>query len=682
MPPSNQILNDGRYRITQQIPLNGQTAVFEAYDTVNESNVIVKEINLPLGKVAPPAQQDQIQKAFADQAKTLTLIKHEALHHVSDFFSDVGRQYLVLESLDGDHLGDALETAGVGFAMADVLKWADQLLDAIQYLHNFVPPIIHRNIRPRNIKLTSDNRIKLLAFGMTDPAGNGVNTNISGQMLETEISYSPLEQIWADLDPASQKVISNSFSDRDSKALTEALTPGADIYSLGATLYHLLTGRKPVDALERVIEILEGKSDPLKPVSELAPDIPPEICDVIRRSMEIKLSERFDSAAIMRQVLKTAQVRAKEREEEEEREMAEAAEVLREAELLKQKEVKELLARKQAEAEEEQRRHASELAAKLREAEEQRVAAERRAAEMERLLQEKEANADALPASDDLLLDIEPLHISNPSSIPDEHHSREVILSEIVDDLASGDPQSEDSFFSEKTEPEPIYQTPFEAEAENEDVQEPLVAASLPPTEDVGVALESTEPDDKPLEVASDVESVVMSEIEPEPLAVVDEPSVDFVPASTWIETSDEVLEPGPYPIRSIPMSTIAGGVGLLLCFVVLGAWYFMGSTSAVETPPQVPAAVLIDERPASSREQETLPAGADESLNEDTADKTETENMAESLDSPQTARPAESKPLAVKPTPQRTPQVRDATPKPTPERRRAVTVDDLINDN
>lgn len=331
MPAENQILNNGRYQVQQQFPLNGQTAVYEAYDTISNANVVVKEITVQLGKVATAAQHDQVRSEFANQARILTNIRHDSLLHVHDYFSDVGRQYLVMEMVDGDHLGDALEASGVGFRLSEVMAWADQLLDALHYLHTFVPPIIHRNIRPQHIKLTMDGKVKLLAFGPGEGSSVRIDTNISAQSFETEIAYSPLEQIWDSLDPASQKVIINNFDERSGRALAEPLSPGGDIYSLGATLYHLLTGRKPVDALERAIDLLEGKSDPLKPVYELEPDVPPEISDVVTKAMSVKLFDRFDSAAIMRQVLKTAQIRAKEREAEEERDQAEAAAVLRRA---------------------------------------------------------------------------------------------------------------------------------------------------------------------------------------------------------------------------------------------------------------------------------------------------------------------------------------------------------------
>ena len=685
MPASTEILNDGRYRIEQQIPINGQTAVYEAYDTVNDSNVIVKEIVIPMGKVVPAAQQGQLQNTFAEQARKLTEVRHDSLHHVSDYFSDVGRQYLVLESLDGDVLGDALESAGVGFDLADVLRWADELLDALNYLHNLVPPIVHQNIRPRHIRLTSDNRIKLLAFGSADANGIGVNTNLSGQLLEAEISYSALEQIWGDLDPASQKVISNSFDEANSRALTEPLTPGADIYSLGATLYHLLTGRKPVDALERAIEILEGKPDPLKPISELVPDIPPEICDVIRRAMEIKLSDRYDSAAIMRQVLKTAQIRAKEREEEEEREMAEAAEVLRAAELLKQAEVKQLLEKKQQEIEEEQRRQAALLEQKLREAEEQRIAAEQRAAEMERLLREQAANSAPQPAEEDLLLDIEPLHASNPpQDILTSGAAEEVILSELVDVLLPETPETREHALHASIEPNPPVEAARIEDRAVENV-EPVTDAVYQVDIETSFA-EEHDSEDGVIEKEERYEAETPVELSPN-----EEEMSEILPAGVSITGSeagsnayesleeDYAYEVPRSPVLSMPM--IAGAVGLVLCFVVIAGWFVMGSSDQTSQTPPSPAAVMTSEDAEIRHEATNEPAQVESGDPAKVAGQ-ETSDEVESVVVSSTDQTAPQRTPTVRPTPQRTPQARDEAPKPTPERRRAVTVDDLINDN
>jgi cbb3-type cytochrome oxidase subunit 3 len=163
-----------------------------------------------------------------------------------------------------------------------VLQWADQLLDALDYLHSQQPPIIHRDIKPQNVKLTSRNQIVLLDFGLAKGTARemtqaGSNSSIFGYTP----SYAPLEQ-----------------------AQGAGTDPRSDIYSLSATLYHLLTGTKPVDAVTRASCILNGQPDPLTPAREINPLIPPGLDEVIMQGMALKRDKRPASAAKMRSMLR------------------------------------------------------------------------------------------------------------------------------------------------------------------------------------------------------------------------------------------------------------------------------------------------------------------------------------------------------------------------------------------
>ncbi|HKP69852.1 MAG TPA: hypothetical protein VJV05_11260, partial [Pyrinomonadaceae bacterium] len=143
--------------------------------------------------------------------------------------------------------------------------------------------------------------------------------------------YSPMEQIWPGLDAASQKVITNSYDDRSERILKEPLDARSDIYSLGATLYFLATGSEPVDPLERSIDLLEGKLDPLREPTSVNSQIPPEISDVLMKALEIKRENRYDSAMIMRHVLQSAISRVQEREDRARTDQREASDLLRRA---------------------------------------------------------------------------------------------------------------------------------------------------------------------------------------------------------------------------------------------------------------------------------------------------------------------------------------------------------------
>lgn len=303
MLTSNQLLQKGRYRIINSLANDHNVGFYAAYDTVSNANVVLRESVGSGGQGATPAQIESVNAAFMGDAKSLSGVKHDALLSVRDYFSEVDRQYLVMESVEGQDLGSFLNSSEKRPPVADVLKWADQLLDALGYLHGLPKPFIHRDVRPDNIRLTKEYRVKLLTAGLESWVGSGINAtkNYSGD--DIVLHYRPLEQLWNGLDPTSQKVIANSFSDESSRIITQPLDARCDLYSLAATLYHLLSRTLPSDALERAIEILEGNPDPLQPLSELEPTVPAEVSAAIMKALSIKREDRFASALELRNAL-------------------------------------------------------------------------------------------------------------------------------------------------------------------------------------------------------------------------------------------------------------------------------------------------------------------------------------------------------------------------------------------
>lgn len=386
----NEVLQQGRYRIINQFRQDGKGAVYEAFDNILETNVLLRENSANSKKVITVSQMETRKLAFADEAKVLTKIKHESLLHVRDYFSEIDRQYLVLEYADGNDLSELLKKNDSAFAVADVANWADQLLNALNYLHTHLPPIIHRDINPQNLKLTSNGKIKLLTFDIARNSEvrakpTAQNPNFGAATLH----YLPLEQIWGGLDSATQRVIANSYDEKSARVLEQTADARSDIYALGATLYHLLTARLPIDALERSIDILEGKSDPLPTPHGLNPSIPPEVSEVITKAMEIKRENRFYSAIIMRQVLRTAFVRVKERKAQEARKEEDILE-LPSAENQRLEAKRRIVEQKRVQVEAEQKRQAELIKQQLLEAETQKLKAEQLAAEIEKQRVEKE----------------------------------------------------------------------------------------------------------------------------------------------------------------------------------------------------------------------------------------------------------------------------------------------------
>jgi serine/threonine protein kinase/PBP1b-binding outer membrane lipoprotein LpoB len=394
----NQELQHGQYRITKQFGQGKTVSFYEAYDRKLEKHILLKKILVKLEKETTSAQQEAQKNAFDSEAKFLTEIKHDGFLQVFDYFSDTDSQYLVMESVDGKNIGDIIKKGENLVALADIVDWGEQMLDALDYLHKKTPPVIYFNVKPPNVHLTSRGKIKLLATGIA--ARNNGAANITKQAFDAEsLNYSPLELIWEKLDSASQRAILNGYDEKSQQILMQPPDVRSDIYSLGATLYHLLTGKIPIDALERSIAVLEGKLDPLLAPNEVDANISAEISEVLMKALKLRRENRFESALEMGQELEKAYFQLKERRTRELRNEVPATPgvaFVKPKPTLQSVKPKPTLPEVQNVSQEtpqiksEESEQLELMRQKLCEAEAQRLAAEKRAAKAEKLLLEKE----------------------------------------------------------------------------------------------------------------------------------------------------------------------------------------------------------------------------------------------------------------------------------------------------
>jgi serine/threonine protein kinase len=292
MLAEDQILNN-RYRITAQLGQIDAGLGYTAYDKTLSRSVMIKET---FGDAAP------------ETVPVPQTVRHQSLLCASDSFTESGRHYLVTDHADGKTLGELLEARKAAFPIRDVALWADGLLDALNLLHSQTPPIIHSDIRPQNIKLSVGGNVKLFVFGV--PGNGAAEPETEAMAFDAAIlSYLPIEQIWSGLDVGSRKVIRSGFDEASAEILEQPLDARSDLYSIGATVYHLLTGRVPADALTRTIDFLEGKADPLVPAARLNPVVTAELSDIVGRALQIKREDRFGSASVFRQALRSASAR-------------------------------------------------------------------------------------------------------------------------------------------------------------------------------------------------------------------------------------------------------------------------------------------------------------------------------------------------------------------------------------
>lgn len=237
----------------------------------------VKEVE-PSGDL-PDDVREQGREQFYREASLLARLDHPNLPKVSDFFSAAQRDYLVMDFVPGDDLKSLMTRARRNqqfLPVGDVLLWAAQIADALEYLHRQDPPIVHRDIKPSNLKLTPNGLIKLVDFGL-------VKQMVPDEMTVTVIQgrgtalYTPLEQYGGD---------------------TGHTDPRTDLYAFGATLYHLLTNQPPVEAKQRFLQ-----PDTLRPLREYNPGISAELEQAVLWAMELHPDERPANVQAMREAL-------------------------------------------------------------------------------------------------------------------------------------------------------------------------------------------------------------------------------------------------------------------------------------------------------------------------------------------------------------------------------------------
>ncbi len=152
----------GRYQVLQQIGIGGMGAVYRALDTRLEHMVAVKHM---LVSLAP----ERIE-AFRREAQLLARLRHPALPVVTDHFVEPNGHFLVMQYIEGQDLSSMLLARAGAFEVGLVLSWADRLLEALSYLHDQRPQVIHRDIKPQNLKLADGGQIMLLDFGLAKSA--------------------------------------------------------------------------------------------------------------------------------------------------------------------------------------------------------------------------------------------------------------------------------------------------------------------------------------------------------------------------------------------------------------------------------------------------------------------------------------------------------------------------------
>jgi formylglycine-generating enzyme required for sulfatase activity/predicted Ser/Thr protein kinase len=219
--------------------------------------------------------QPDDERLFQREAQVPASLTHPALPGVTDYFEEGGCYYLVMEYIRGKNLHTYLgldQPPGQRLGEAETLNLITPVLDALEYMHNQKPPIIHRDIKPRNIVITPENKVYLVDFGLAKAyEANRVNSVTINHITP---GYSPPEQYSQQTDMRS------------------------DLYSVGATLYTMLTGTIPPDALS-----LERGTQSLRSLRDQNPDVSARLEDAIFQLMTLNPIHRQRGLRLLKPAL-------------------------------------------------------------------------------------------------------------------------------------------------------------------------------------------------------------------------------------------------------------------------------------------------------------------------------------------------------------------------------------------
>ncbi len=253
--------DERRYLITRVIKQGGQGALYEGRDQQGRIYAI-KEM---LDRFTEARERSEAVTRFNDEAELLQRLNHPSIPRVYSHFRDEGRHYLTMDFIYGEDLDELLRREG-RFDEARVLYWADQLCTVLDYLHG--KGLIYRDMKPSNVMIEREHGdVKLVDFGITKlfkPTERGAQIGTPG--------YAPPEQYQG------------------------LATPQSDLYALGATLHHLLTGRDPTEQLPFSFP----------PVRQLVPEISQRTSDALERALQRVPQDRFATMSAFRAALRPA----------------------------------------------------------------------------------------------------------------------------------------------------------------------------------------------------------------------------------------------------------------------------------------------------------------------------------------------------------------------------------------
>ncbi|MCI8544855.1 MAG: Stk1 family PASTA domain-containing Ser/Thr kinase [Bacilli bacterium] len=261
-----QKIND-RYQIIRTIGEGGMANVYLAYDTILDRNVAVKILRGDL------ADDEKFVRRFQREAIAASSLSHPNIVEMYDVGEDDGKYFIVMEYVDGKTLKNLIKKRGA-LTLSEVIDIMLQLTSAISCAHDSY--IIHRDVKPQNVMILEDGRVKIMDFGIAMALNSNELTQTNSVM--GSVHYLPPEQ-----------------------ANGKGSTMKSDIYSLGILMFELLTGKLPFRGDQAVEIAIKQMKEPIPSVCKINPNIPQSIENIILKACAKNPKNRYDSVKEMRE---------------------------------------------------------------------------------------------------------------------------------------------------------------------------------------------------------------------------------------------------------------------------------------------------------------------------------------------------------------------------------------------
>jgi serine/threonine protein kinase len=274
-------LSQGQYQIASYLRAGGFGITYLARNSFNR-DVVLKECFVPSfctrsgTTVRPRSEVSKLQMqnaiiSFLEEAQTLTQLSHPNVVRVRHVFRENDTAYMALEYIRGHDLLDMIEDKKGGLDPDQIVPLTNKLVSAVAHIHE--RNVLHCDISPDNICIRADGEPVLIDFGSARKLVDGVGERRNGFSLVKD-GYSPSEQYEANA----------------------SVGPSSDLYALGASLYHAITGEAPIDCQTRLAAVLDGLADPLPLLARTVSGYPRGFLSSIDKALSVRASDRHASA--------------------------------------------------------------------------------------------------------------------------------------------------------------------------------------------------------------------------------------------------------------------------------------------------------------------------------------------------------------------------------------------------